>query len=95
MLASVGLLLLIGGCPNPSGANQEPVASAGADQSVLSGALVTLSGTASTDPDGDSLTFAWSQTGGTAVTLSNANTASPTFTAPGAATTLVFPADCR
>jgi len=36
------------------------------------------------------LTFAWSQTGGTAVTLSGAATATATFTAPAAAGALTF-----
>jgi hypothetical protein len=41
-----------------------------------------LDGTASHDPDGDQLTYAWTQTGGPAVILNNANTARATFTAP-------------
>lgn len=62
--------------------NLAPVANAGTDQSVDEGALVTLNGTASTDADGDSITYSWTQTAGPAVTLSNPNAASPTFTAP-------------
>jgi hypothetical protein len=45
-------------------ANQPPVAAAGADQMVgcssPTGTLVTLNGAASSDPDGDALTFSWS-----------------------------------
>ncbi|MFL5442692.1 MAG: PKD domain-containing protein [Myxococcales bacterium] len=59
-----------------------PVANAGADQTVASGALVTLDGSASADPAGAALTFQWSQTAGAAVTLSSATTVKPTFTAP-------------
>jgi hypothetical protein len=46
----------------------------------------------STDPEGDSLTYDWTQTGGTSVTLSDADTATPTFTAPAdnSTTTLSF-----
>jgi hypothetical protein len=73
-------------------ANQAPTANAGADQTVDEGASVTLDGSGSTDPDGDALTFAWTQTSGPAVTLTGADTANPTFTAPDVAspTTLEF-----
>lgn len=49
--------------PGVSSANNPPVAAAGNDQSVSCGAPVTLDGTASTDPDGDALTYAWSING--------------------------------
>jgi hypothetical protein len=62
--------------------NHAPVADAGADQGVNEGSLVTLSGALSFDPDGDQLTFLWTQISGTPVTLSGADTDSPTFTAP-------------
>ncbi len=66
--------------------NKAPSADAGTDQSVDEGAAVTLSGSG-TDPDpGDteSLSYAWIQTGGPTVSLSRANSASPSFTAPNA-----------
>ncbi len=65
-----------------SGSNAAPNAVAGAGQQVVSGALVTLNGSGSNDPDGDSLTYSWSQTLGPGVTLSDTSTARPTFTAP-------------
>ncbi|MFF1822142.1 discoidin domain-containing protein [Kribbella sp. NPDC058245] len=69
--------------------NHVPVANAGAPQSVVAGTTVTLNGSG-TDADGDNLTYAWTQTGGPAVTLSSTTTAKPTFTAPSTASTLTF-----
>ena len=59
-----------------------PTANAGSDQKVIEGATATLNGAGSSDPDGETLTWAWTQIGTPAVTLSSATAASPTFTAP-------------
>lgn len=62
--------------------NHPPTAEAGADQTVNEGTLVMLDGTASNDPDGDTLTYTWTQISGPLVTLSNLHKPTPTFTAP-------------
>lgn len=62
--------------------NDSPIANAGANQSIGVGTVVTLDGTASSDEEGVSLTYSWTQTGGTTVSLSDATVAQPTFTTP-------------
>ncbi|MFK7740410.1 MAG: PKD domain-containing protein, partial [Planctomycetota bacterium] len=62
-----------------------PIASAGPDQSVSEHDTVTLDATSSTDPEGQGLTFTWTQTAGPTVSLDDANAAQPTFSAPDAA----------
>ena len=66
-----------------SGLNLPPVANAGAEQVVAVAAPVTLSGSASTDPNGDTLTYQWSLTTRpnlSTAALTNPNTVGPTFT---------------
>ena len=61
---------------------QVPVADAGPDQDVGESELVTLDGLGSSDPDGDTITFTWIQSGGLPVILSDPNAIQPTFTSP-------------
>ena len=72
--------------------NQPPGADAGANQNVAAGVRVTLDGSASADPDGSIATYAWAQTAGDNVALTDDDTATPEFDAPstGAAQTLTF-----
>lgn len=63
------------------GDNRAPVAVAG-NVTVESGEVVQLDGSASSDADGDALSFAWTQASGTALTFSGADAATPTVTAP-------------
>ncbi len=68
-----------------------PVADAGADRTVVTGGSVTLDGSGSTDPVGNSIgAFNWTQTGGTSVTLADSTSATPSFTAPSTTGTLTF-----
>ena len=64
--------------------NVAPVANAGSDQgSIAPGSLVTLDGSASTDGDGDPLTYRWSlisKPTGSAAVLADPTSLSPTFT---------------
>ncbi|MHC5109332.1 MAG: DUF4347 domain-containing protein, partial [Planctomycetota bacterium] len=62
--------------------NNDPVVSAGSDVTVSEGASVTLDASGSSDADGDTLTYTWTQTGGSTVTLSDASASQPNFTAP-------------
>ena len=70
--------------------NTPPVANAGRDQTVFVGTAITVNGSASSDPDGDGLSYAWAQTGGTTVALSGAATSGLTFTAPATTGRLTF-----
>ena len=70
--------------------NINPIAVAGEDQLVGVSELVTLDGSASTDPDGAISSYLWSQISGQAVTLSATNEATTTFTSPTQEDILVF-----
>ncbi len=61
--------------------NDPPVANAGPNLSNVPAGTVTLDGSASYDPDGDPITFLWTQTAGPQVTLSGPTTSRPTFSA--------------
>ncbi len=65
--------------------NEAPVAKAGVDRTVSEQTTVVLDGTRSyddNDPNKENLTFAWTQTAGTAVTIDAANAQVATFVSP-------------
>ena len=61
-------------------ANNAPIADAGTNMKVKVGTMVTLDASASTDPDGDILTYRWEQVSGATVELTGFNTMKPSFT---------------
>jgi len=66
------------------GTNSAPASNAGPDQNISTGSLVTLSGSGSSDTNGDVLTYSWSFTskpGTSAAALTGATTVNPSFTA--------------
>ena len=76
-----------------------PIANPGVPQTASAGATVTLNGAGSTgsvsnlngvQTQATIISYAWTQVSGTTVMLTGANTATPTFTAPTVATSLVF-----
>lgn len=86
------IVLVFSGCSKDKSTtpeNDPPTADAGADQTVEVGTEVTLDGSGSSDPDGDALTYRWTQTNRPTVTLSDTRGVIPTFT-PTEAGTCVF-----
>jgi hypothetical protein len=87
----IGLLAVLAGCsksssggdnpPPPPPTNTAPVVNAGVDQTVAELTTVQLDGTA-TDANNDPLTYSWTQTSGTNVTINNAATLNADFVAP-------------
>ena len=78
-------LTACGGSGTDSGSsqNQAPLANAGIDQNVVTTSVVTLNASASSDSDGDTLSYSWSLTSlpeNSGASLTNSTGASPTFT---------------
>ncbi|RJP83246.1 MAG: hypothetical protein C4522_01230, partial [Desulfobacteraceae bacterium] len=71
--------------------NTAPTANAGLNQTVAQGAVVSLNGSGSSDPDaGDTITYRWEKLSGPDVTLSDSTSATPTFTAPSTGVNVAF-----
>ena len=89
--ATVSLVVTAGGKQSPPATftidlqdtiNDPPTAAGTAPATVDEGSTVTLDGSGSSDCNGDSLTYQWTQKLGPTVTLTGATTAKPTFIAP-------------
>jgi hypothetical protein len=84
--ASGGRLRDLAGLFLPNSTNNTaPTADAGLDRTLIPSKVV-LDASASTDVDAQALSFAWLQTGGPAVVLADAATATPSFSAIASAT---------
>ena len=87
VLLVVAATIGFNGCGNVNDvvvANDAPVANAGPDLgSIISGTRITLNGSASTDPNGNPLTYSWtfrSKPAGSAAVLANPTSVTPSFT---------------
>ena len=70
--------------------NQIPISNAGLDQTTSYNQVVTLDGSASTDPGGTISSYAWSQISGTNVELGSPSEQTTTFTTPNIEGDLMF-----
>ncbi|HMU56025.1 MAG TPA: hypothetical protein PKA61_13520 [Nitrospira sp.] len=75
--ASLDVTVAVGNEPN-----EPPVAVAGANRTVKSGAKVELNGLSSRDPEGEALFYTWSQVRGAKVPLLDLNMPKASFVAP-------------
>jgi hypothetical protein len=62
--------------------NEPPEADGGPNQTVIENSKVTLDGSNSSDPEGEKISYQWTQVAGPLVTLSHTHAVKPTFTAP-------------
>ena len=74
----------------PPPPNDSPIADAGADQNVTGSSTVNLGGSGSFDPDGSISSYAWTRISGPSVVLTDADTSTPSFTAPNQDTTITL-----
>lgn len=81
-IGSQEITVMVDNAPPPPPPNQAPVADAGPDQSARGGSVALLDGSGSTDPDGDALSYSWTQTGGPVVTLKDPTAAKTEWNTP-------------
>lgn len=65
-----------------TGGNQLPIAVVPANQTITGTATISLDGSASSDPDGQIVSYQWSQVSGTALTISNPTAAKASVVLP-------------
>ena len=83
---------LVANCSSSDSANTAPIAKAGTTQNVITGSLVTLDGSSSSDAENNPLTFKWTLVAapaGSTASLVGPTSAKPTFTADVSGTYLV------
>lgn len=68
--------------PTTTPTNKAPTAATGSDFNADENTVQTLNGSASSDSDGSIVSYNWAQTSGTSVSLTGANQAVASFTAP-------------
>jgi|GEM_PF-4326061 len=73
-----------------SAQNQSPIARAGEDRNAGAGVTVVLDGSASSDPEGQSLSYLWTQVSGNSVNLNDPTSVNPSFQSPTTAGRLSF-----
>lgn len=87
-------LIAAGGACAQSVPNTAPNANAGADQTLIntasSGVVLPIDASGSSDPDGDALTYQWTQISGPQATISNANQAIASVSFPVLSGTTTF-----
>jgi len=91
-VSNAGSVVTVTAIPKAVASNIAPVANAGANQGVTTGARVVLNGSASNDANGDALTYSWffvTKPAGSSAILSGATSVSPTFTADVAGTYVI------
>ena len=75
---------------NVQGTDELPTADAGDIQTAWENNTVTLDGSASSDPEGQNISYRWRQTAGPSVTINDPAAAQTTFTAPNVTPNGVF-----
>ncbi len=73
-----------------NGVSQQPTANPGENQIVQTNTKVQLDGSGSSTPNGNALTYQWTQVSGASVTFSSSTAVQPTITTPASATTLIL-----